>query len=110
MLTPPERVEEIFDVFSKTRRGQWVNAFEETEQLDKYGKSIPMAISVSPLKDDAGNMIGSSAIVRNLTGRKQSEKRLAEYVEQLRALNHGITRAKEDEAKRIALQLHDEAD
>src|SRR5258706_5802335 len=108
MLAPPERAEELFDVIAKTRRGEWVSAFE-TERLDKYGKLIPVAISVSPLKDGAGNIIGSSAIVRDLTARKQSEKQLAEYVEQLRALNHGITRAKEDEAKRIALQLHDEA-
>jgi PAS domain S-box-containing protein len=108
MLTPPERTEEMFDVIAKTRRGESVSAFE-TERLDKYGKLITVAISVSPLKDGAGNIIGSSEIVRDLTARKQNEKQLAEYVEQLRALNHGITRAKEDEAKRIALQLHDEA-
>ena len=72
MLIPPERQSEEDDILARVRRGERVEHFE-TVRRSKDGRLINVALTVSPMRDDAGEIIGASKIVRDVTALKQTE-------------------------------------
>jgi PAS domain S-box-containing protein len=74
-LVPPERAEEMYRILARLQRGERVEHFE-TVRLRKDGSRIDVSVSVSPLTDVAGRLIGASAIVRDITERKRAEREL----------------------------------
>ncbi|MBI5324525.1 MAG: PAS domain S-box protein [Ignavibacteriae bacterium] len=80
----------------------------EFEVFAKDGTTIPVDVSVSPLKDEKMNFSGMIAIVRDVSARKNYENELRNSREQLRNLAIHLQTAREDEKKRIAFEIHDE--
>ncbi|HEV2072711.1 MAG TPA: PAS domain S-box protein, partial [Thermomicrobiales bacterium] len=74
-LVPPGRDEEVDQLTDRLARGERVPHFE-TVRLRKDGTLIDVSISLSPLTDPDGRLIGISTIARDITARKQSEARL----------------------------------
>jgi PAS domain S-box-containing protein len=72
-FAPPERQAEV-ERNSAILRGGGRIAPYRTERMRKDGASLPVLLSVSPLRDRYGSIVGSSAIVRDLSGEKQSEE------------------------------------
>src|SRR5690606_3076160 len=56
----------------------------ETVRVRRDGSLIDVSLSISPIKDEAGNVVGAAKIVRNITDRKQSEKRIYDLLTELR--------------------------
>jgi signal transduction histidine kinase len=56
-------------------RGEQIEHFE-TVRVSKNGNQIPVSLTVSPVKDNEGNIIGISKIFRDITKQKQNEKEL----------------------------------
>ncbi len=75
ILCPPERPDEIPGILAKIRRGERVDYFESV-RLTKDKRRLNMSISVSPIHDSEGNIIGASAIGRNITTQKKIEDQL----------------------------------
>jgi len=75
-LIPPERASEESDILARIRRGVSVEHFE-TVRIRKDGKRIDVSVTISPIKNSRGAIIGASKIARDITGRKQAEQRLA---------------------------------
>jgi two-component system cell cycle sensor histidine kinase/response regulator CckA len=75
LLAPPERPDEIPDILRKVRRGESVEHFESV-RMAKDGRRLSVFISVSPLRDSAGNVVGASAIARDITAQKRAEEHL----------------------------------
>jgi PAS domain S-box-containing protein len=75
LLAPPERPDEIPDILRKIRRGESVEHFESM-RVAKDGRRLNVFISVSPLRDAAGNVVGASAIARDITAQKRAEEHL----------------------------------
>jgi PAS domain S-box-containing protein len=73
MLAPPERHDEIPDILRRIRRGESVEHFESV-RVAKDGRRLNVFISVSPLCDAAGNVVGTSAIGRDITAQKRAEE------------------------------------
>jgi PAS domain S-box-containing protein len=73
-LIPPERQEEERDILSRIRRGERLDHFE-TIRIAKDGRRLNISITVSPIKDSNGHVIGASKVARNITERKNAEKR-----------------------------------
>ena len=73
MLAPPERHDEIPDILRRIRRGESVEHFESV-RVAKDGRRLNVFISVSPLCDAAGNVVGASAIGRDITAQKRAEE------------------------------------
>ena len=72
MLIPPERQSEEDDILTRLRKGERVEHFE-TVRMTKEGRRLDVALTISPVRDDAGLIIGASKIVRDITALKQSE-------------------------------------
>ena len=65
-LIPSDRAYEITNILERIRRGERVEHYE-TERIRKNGQRIAVSVTVSPVKDRAGNIIGASAIARDIT-------------------------------------------
>jgi PAS domain S-box-containing protein len=76
MLAPTDLVGEIHKILEQINKGVSVRD-HETLRIRKDGRRINVALSVSPIKDGAGNIIGSSTIARDITNRKQTEEKLS---------------------------------
>lgn len=75
MLMPPDRVNEEPGILDRIRRGEKI-AHYETIRRRKDGMLLNISLSVSPVFDAHGNIIGASKIARDITHRKQAEQRL----------------------------------
>jgi len=74
-LCPPDRPDEIPGILDKIRHGQRVEYFESI-RLTKDGRRLNVSISVSPIYDTEGKIVGASAIGRNITAQKKFEEQL----------------------------------
>ena len=75
LLSPPELPNDIPMIMSKLRSGDQVQ-HHETTRMRKDGTRMEISVSVSPVHDLAGNVIGASTIARDITGRKAAEETL----------------------------------
>lgn len=74
-LAPPERAEEVERNLQTLNAGGRVDAYQ-TERIRKDGSRWPVSLTISPLLNRRGQMVGTSAIVRDLSAEKQSEEAL----------------------------------
>jgi PAS domain S-box-containing protein len=74
MLIPPERLSEEEFIIGNISKGVTIDHFE-TIRVARDGRRIPISLSVSPVKDSLGNVIGASKIVRDLTHLKRADER-----------------------------------
>ena len=75
MLVPPERPDEIPRILESIRRGERVDHFE-TVRVTKDGRRLDISLTVSPIKNSAGAIVGASTIARDITERKRVEEEL----------------------------------
>jgi PAS domain S-box-containing protein len=85
ILIPPDRADEETRVLESIRRGEKIDHYE-TVRRRKDGALVEISLTVSPLRDKEGAVIGGSKIARDITERKRVEQALAEGARQQRAL------------------------
>lgn len=86
IIIPPDRIQEEADIVEKLKMGARVDHYE-TMRKTKEGRLIHISLSVSPIKDENGVLIGCSKVARDITERKNTEAELAEERETLATLN-----------------------
>ena len=74
-LMPTAREHEMAAILDRIRRGELVNHFE-TERLAKDGRVLRISLSVSPIRDSTGRIVGASKVARDITEQKDLEERL----------------------------------
>ncbi len=79
ILMPPERIDDFPMIMNQLKAGKKIDHYE-TRRKTKTGRIIDVSITVSPIKDAKGNLIGASKIARNIADRKQDERRRDEFV------------------------------
>src|SRR3989440_12940593 len=72
LIIPPERRSEENDVLARIGRGEIVDHFETVRQT-KDGRRLNISLTVSPIRDSSGTIVGASKIARDVTDRKQAE-------------------------------------
>ena len=75
VLCPKDRVDEIPGILDRIRQGERVDYFESL-RVTKDGQRLDVSISVSPIHDGEGKVVGASAIARNITAQKKIEDQL----------------------------------
>lgn len=76
VLAPAGRASEMAEILSRIRQGQRVAHFE-TQRRHKDGSLVEVSLTVSPILDGKGRIIGASKIARDITERRRAEERLA---------------------------------
>jgi PAS domain S-box-containing protein len=87
-LTAPDRVDEIPNILARLRRGERVEHYE-TKRRTKDGRILTVSLTVSPIRDSSGTIIGASKVARDITERERQEQAL-------RKANAALTRSNED--------------
>jgi len=90
LLLPPDRHTEITTMLEKIRHGESIVEYE-TERMTKQGRRISVSVSISPIKNDRGAIVGASAITHDITDRKRMEDALRQANRQLNLMT-SITR------------------
>jgi PAS domain S-box-containing protein len=92
LLIPPDRQHEEPEILARIHRGERIHHFE-TVRRRKDGTLVDVSLTVSPLKDDHGKIIGASKIARDITQRKLAEAKLRDSERQLQELISAVPAA-----------------
>ncbi|MBI2824928.1 MAG: PAS domain S-box protein [Planctomycetia bacterium] len=77
LLIPPERHDEEAALLDRLRRGEHIEHLE-TVRVAKNGRRLDISLTVSPIRNVHGKIIGASKVARDITDRKQAEAALRE--------------------------------
>ena len=83
LLIPPERHDEEPGILERIRRGERIEHYE-TIRRRKDGRRFDISLTVSPIRDAKGNIVGASKIARDISGRKRVEDALRQSEQKLR--------------------------
>ncbi|PYV09939.1 MAG: hypothetical protein DMG07_22130, partial [Acidobacteria bacterium] len=85
ILIPPETPDEQPQILASIKRGERVDHYE-TVRVRKDRRRIDVSLTVSPLRDEFGDIIGASKIARDITARKRAQRELRNSEAQLRLI------------------------
>jgi PAS domain S-box-containing protein len=106
LLFPPAASSQLPHLLERISRGEAIDRFESVCQRQD-GTQVQMLLNISPIKDAAGSVHGACALVRDITLRKDAERKIELYQQQLRSLASALSLAEQQERRRIATELHD---
>ena len=89
ILLPPERRNEEADILARIQRGESIEHFE-TIRVRKDGTHFDASVTISPIRDGGGAIVGASKIARDVTQRKRTEEALRESEERFETMANGI--------------------
>jgi PAS domain S-box-containing protein len=90
IIIPPDRHDEELRIVERIRRGELIESYE-TVRMREDGSLLDISLTVSPLRDAAGRIIGASKIARDITERKRAEAALRDMQMQLAHANRVAT-------------------
>jgi PAS domain S-box-containing protein len=73
MLVPPERGAEEPEILRRILLGERIRQFE-TERLHKDGTRVEVSVSISPVRDGQGNLVGAAKVLRDISERRRAEE------------------------------------
>jgi PAS domain S-box-containing protein len=91
LLVPPDLLEEERSILATLRRGERIEHFE-TSRVTKHGRRVEISLTVSPIRDESGAIVGASKIARDITDRKRAERLLHEAYADLQARTAELAR------------------
>jgi len=89
MLVPEGRKGETEMILNTIRQGRRLELFE-TRRIRKDGSIMDVSLTISPIADSAGTIIGASSIGRDITARKKAEAKLRSYASDLKLRNEEL--------------------
>ena len=95
MLVPDDRHDEIRKILAKLRGGELVDHYETVRRC-KNGTLLDVSIVVSPLQNSSGEIIGASAIARDITAQKRAEHEMKLQTLVLERMLEGVSLADEN--------------
>ncbi|HEY4205852.1 MAG TPA: ATP-binding protein, partial [Puia sp.] len=107
---PEDRLEEEPDILNRLKRGERVDHFE-TKRMTKDGRQLDISLSISPVRDREGQIIGASKIARNITEQKEAARIISEgrelFQKELEATVQERTRELAETNVRLALSNYE---
>ncbi|HET9132445.1 MAG TPA: PAS domain S-box protein, partial [Terriglobia bacterium] len=89
IIIPPDRLQEEPEILARLRRGERVDHFE-TIRVTKDGRSVYISVTISPIRNSEGVVVGASKIARDITAVKEYERQLTDLVENATVGLHSI--------------------
>jgi PAS domain S-box-containing protein len=89
MIIPFDRRDEETTILAKLRQGERIDHFD-TIRVRKDGSKLEISLTISPVRDASGKIIGASKIARDVAGRKRVERELHESEHRFRALAEAL--------------------
>lgn len=89
ILIPEDRRSEEDQIINQLRRGERVEHFE-TVRVTRDGTQLDLSLTISPIVDRTGNVVGASKIARDITRQKMNERRLRLISELTQAINRKL--------------------
>ena len=105
-LVPPDNPEEWKTILDLVRGGDRLDSYD-TVRVHKDGSRIDVALTVVPVLDADGSVIGISAVARNISNRRQTDAALARAITQLERRNRELSRSNEELDTFAAVASHD---
>ena len=102
LLIPPDRHDEEAVILARMRRGERMEHYETVRRC-KDGRLRDISLTVSPIKDAEGRIIGASKIARDITRRKQIETEMLEAKEALAKSNEELERRVKERTLKLEL-------
>jgi PAS domain S-box-containing protein len=87
LIIPRERLQEEASIIERVTRGERVDHFE-TVRIRKDGALRDVSVTISPVRDSSGQVVGASKVARDITERKRAENDLADRAREQNALFH----------------------
>jgi PAS domain S-box-containing protein len=103
-LLPEGREDEVPDLLKRLIRGEEVPT-QETVRVRRDGQLVDVAITVSPILDASGRIVGASTIARDITERKRTEAELRRQKADIELLNSRLRRAMQETHHRVKNNL-----
>lgn len=104
-VIPPDKHDEEKTILSSIRAGRKINHYE-TIRVRKDGSFVEISLTVSPIKDNDGQVIGASKIARDITARKRNEQALREAREELARINADLEQRVAERTARLQETNH----
>jgi len=82
IIIPPERIHEEEMILKRLRRGERVEHFQ-TVRVSRTGQRLDISLTVSPVRDSTGQIVGASKIARDISAQKRAEEALRQQREWL---------------------------
>jgi PAS domain S-box-containing protein len=92
LIAAPERVDEMPGILERIKQGARIDHFE-TVRRTKSGKLVNVSLTISPLRDTAGRIVGASKIARDISERVRAAEQMASLNALLRESNERLARA-----------------
>ena len=87
LIIPADRLQEEEQIVRRIRAGERVDHFE-TVRVRRDGTTVDVSLTISPIRDDEGLIVGASKIARDITDRKLAEQRIYSLLTELREADH----------------------
>jgi len=126
LIIPRDRLDEEASIIERLRRGERIEHFR-TVRRRKDGQLVDVSLTISPVRDSAGNIVGASKVARDITAQVRADERLRDSEEafrrlsqsldtqvrsrtrELRELSWQLMRSRDEERRHVARELHDSA-
>ncbi len=105
-IIPPERWPEEARILAALRRGERVDHFD-TVRVAKGGRAVDVSLTISPIRNADGRVIGASKIARDITERKQAERERDQLMASERAARQSADRANRAKDEFLATLSHE---
>src|SRR5579883_2849221 len=106
LIIPPERVQEETQILAKLRRGERIDHFE-TVRVAKSGRRIDVALTISPICNANGVIVGASKIARDISERKASEQAQERTIGELKRAEEALREADRRKDEFLAVLAHE---
>ena len=106
LIIPPERVQEEWEIQAKLRRGERIDHFE-TVRLTKSGRRIDVALTISPIRNANGIIVGASKIARDIGERKAADEARQRTLGELKRAEEALREADRRKDEFLAVLAHE---